>query len=373
MISDLNHLSLVTIKRNYLNFMEQTLTWFDSSLIRILFSLLMEKKPLTQEELIALTDLNRATVSDTLSKLTGSNSKFLVLQSRRKGERKKRYHCPQDLSVYFNSLLIEGLELTKISSEHIPEYLARLNALKNQNSDKTNFKRFLQDYQRVTTYFHVAVTFFQKNLSNYADNPSLIPDHIEKTLITDVSITNESNLNYLDRPNDSLDIIKRDFITSEASNQYATVGKRKELVTIGLLFFIEGKPITQNHISKITGFSRSTVSTTLSDLVQLNIIQVLKKPKDRKKYYESKYTLVENLLSTIRVMNQIFLKSKTVVNDQFLANIEDIKGLKEEKDKLKTFMIENIQFFDLFIDYTRACSDVVNKLLSEYAVSDPST
>jgi len=372
MIPELNKSPFLNIKRNYLNFMEQTLTWFDSSLIRVLFTLLMEKEPLTQEELIVLTNLNRATVSDTLSKLTESTSKFLVFQTRRKGERKKFYHCPQDLSIYFQNLLTEGLELTKISSEQVPEYLYRLSSLKIQNFDTQIFKKFLKDYQRVTTYFQIAITFFQKNLSKYVNNPSSIHNLLEKVPIEENSIINETNVNYSVRPNDSLDIIKRDFLTEQASSQHATVGKRKELVTIGLLFFIEGKPITQKYISKITGYSRSTVSTTLSDLVKLNIIQVIKKPKDRKKYYESKYTLIENLLSTIKVMNQIFLKSKDIVENQFLTSIKDIRGVKEEKNRLENFMIENIRFFELFIDYTRACNDIVNELLSEYALSNDS-
>ncbi len=369
MVPTLTQSPLLNIKRNYLNFMEQTLTWFDTSLIRVLFTLLMEKEPLTQDQLISLTGLNRATVSDTLSKLTESTSKFLVFQTRKKGERKKYYHCPQDLSIYFQNLLQEGLELTKISSEQIPEYLYRLSLLKTQNFDTQSFKNFLDEYQRATTYFHIAVTFFQKNLGNYVTNPYLISKISEKDFNEDNFKDDEINIDYSVRSNDSLDMIKRDFLNNQASSQHSRIGKRKELVTMGLLFFIEGKPITQNYISKITGYSRSTVSITLSDLLKLNIIQLIKKPKDRKKYYESRYTLIDNLLSTIRVMNRIFLKSREIVKNQFLLNIKNTEGDKKEKSKLERFMIENIRFFDLFVDYTRSCNDIVNKLLSKRALS----
>ncbi|MFX1508522.1 MAG: hypothetical protein ACFFDC_20770, partial [Promethearchaeota archaeon] len=123
----------IDIKRNYLVFMEQTLTWFDPNLIRILFVLLMEGEALDQDQIIELTELNRATVSATLSRLTDSTSKFLVLQTRKKGQRKK-YQCPQKLAVYFRTLLIEGLEVTKFSLEQVPILIHRLDSLSSQSS-----------------------------------------------------------------------------------------------------------------------------------------------------------------------------------------------------------------------------------------------
>ncbi|MFX0084352.1 MAG: MarR family transcriptional regulator [Candidatus Hodarchaeota archaeon] len=357
----------VEIKRNYLIFMEQTLTWFDSNLVRILFALLMEGEALDQNQIIELTELNRATVSETLSRLTDSNSKFLVLQTRKKGQRKK-YQCPQKIAVYFRTLLIEGLEVTKFSLEQVPLLIHRLDTLPSQNPEILSVRRFLTEYWEISNYFHFMVTYFQNNLEKFVKNPDSISQLIDNISPNGTKDFNYSGPKYDLISGDSLERIKKDFIEDQAANQSAAVGKKKELVMISLLFFLEENPLTQDHIIKITGYSRSTVSVTLKTLIQLNILQVIKKRKDRKKYYQLKYTLTENLFNTIKQFRHIFSHAKGIIQVQFQTNLEKIEG-NGEKEKLLTFLEENIRFFELFEDYTNACTYILQEFLSKHITS----
>ena len=358
----------IDIKRNYLIFMEQTLTWFDPNLVRILFALLMEGEALDQNQIIELTELNRATVSETLSRLTDSTSKFLVLQTRKKGERKK-YQCLQKLAVYFRTLLIEGLEVTKFSLEQVPLLIHRLDALPSQNPENLRVRRFLNEYWEFSNYFHFTVAYFQNNLEKFVKNPDSISQFIGNISSKDTKDFNFAGSKYDLISKDSLERIKKDFIEDQAANQSAAVGKKKELVMISLLFFVEEKPLTQDYIIRITGYSRSTVSVTLKTLIRLNILQVIKKRKDRRKFYKLKYTLTENLFNTVKQFRHIFSHAKEIIQVQFQSSLEKIKE-NGEKEKLLTFLEENIRFFELFEDYTDACTHVLHEFLSK---NEPST
>ncbi|MFX0016005.1 MAG: MarR family transcriptional regulator [Candidatus Hermodarchaeota archaeon] len=359
-----NQSPFIDIKRNYLIFMEHTLTWFDSNLVRVLFALLMEGDALDQTQIIELTELNRATVSETLSRLTDVTSKFLVLQTRKKGERKK-YQCPQKLAVYFRTLLIEGLEVTKFSLEQVPLLIHRLDALPSQNSEILRVRRFLNEYWELSNYFHFTVTYFQNNVDKFVKNPDVISQLIDNMTPNDAKSFNFPALKYDLISRDSLERIKKDFLEDQVASQAAAVGKKKELVMIGLLFYMEEKPLTQDYIIKITGYSRSTVSVTLKTLIQLNILQVIKKRKDRRKFYQIKFTLTENLFNTIKQFRYIFSHAKEIIQVQFQSRLEKIEE-NGEKEKFLTFLEENIRFFELFEDYTNACTHILQEFLSKH-------
>ncbi|MFX0060213.1 MAG: hypothetical protein ACFE8J_18105 [Candidatus Heimdallarchaeota archaeon] len=369
MKTELNQLSFLDIKRDYLIFMEQTLSWFDPNLIRVLFALLIEGEALAQNQIVELTELHRATISETLTELTDPTSKFLVLQTRKKGERKK-YFCPMKPETYFQTLLKEGLEVAKFSLEQVPLLINRLDALSPQSTEILRVKKFLEEYWEVNNYFHFAVTYFQDNLENYVRNPDTISQFINNVVLNEIKSINLTKLDYVETSTDNLEKIKKDFINGQATSQSAAVGKKKDLVSISLLFFLEERALTQDYIMKITGYSRSTVSVTLKTLMRLNVLQVIKKPKVRKKYYQLKYGLKENLYNTIKQFRYIFSQAKEVVKIQFIPNMEKIKGYNREKQKLKEFFEENIRFFELFEDYTDACTDVFNELISEYKPTD---
>ncbi len=363
-----NKSSFIDIKRNYLIFMEQTLTWFDPNLVRILFALLMEGEALDQNQIIELTELNRATVSETLSRLIDSTSKFLVLQTRKKGERKK-YQCPQKPAAYFRTLLLEGLEVTKFSLEQIPLLIHRLDALPSQNPEILRVRRLLKEYWEASNYFHFIVTYFQNNLEKFVRNPDSVSQFIDSISSRDIKEFRFPAPKYDLIGGDSLERIKKDFLEDQTASQSSSVGKKKELVMISLLLFIEEKPITQDYIIRITGYSRSTVSVTLRTLNRLKILQVIKKRKDRRKFYQLKYNLIENIFNTVKQFRYIFSHAKEIIQVQFQSSLKRIDE-NGEKEKFLAFLEENIRLFELFEDYTDACTYVLHEFLSKH---EPST
>ena len=57
----------------------------------------------------------------------------------------------------------------------------------------------------------------------------------------------------------------------------------KSIIATELL--LEQRPLTQKEIEQATNFQRSTISDSLKLLLEMNMIQLMKKPHDRKKYY----------------------------------------------------------------------------------------
>jgi len=111
--------------------------------------------------------------------------------------------------------------------------------------------------------------------------------------------------------------------------------------------------------------SRSTVSVTLKTLIRLNIIQVIKKTKDRKKYYQITFGLKQNLFNTLNRFRYIFSHAKEIIRKQFIPDMERIQEDSKEIQKMKEFFDENIRFFELFEEYTYACNDVLDELIPE--------
>ena len=54
---------------------------------------------------------------------------------------------------------------------------------------------------------------------------------------------------------------------------------------IGTELLLEQRPLTQEEIEKATNFQRSTISDTLKLLLQIKMVELVKRPRDRKKYY----------------------------------------------------------------------------------------
>jgi DNA-binding transcriptional regulator GbsR (MarR family) len=217
--------------------------------------------------------------------------------------------------------------------------------------------------------FHFTVTYFQNNVEKFVKNPDSISQ-----LISNISPNGAKDFDFPSpkydlTSGDSLERIKKDFLEDQAARQSTAVGKKKELVVISLLFFVEEKSLTQDYIIRITGYSRSTVSVTLKTLIRLNILQVIKKRKDRKKYYQLKFTLKENLFNTVKQFRRIFSHAKEIIKVQFQSKLEDIDE-NGEKDKFLAFLEENVRFFELFEDYTDACTYILQEFFSK---NKPST
>ena len=54
---------------------------------------------------------------------------------------------------------------------------------------------------------------------------------------------------------------------------------------LGTELLLENRPLTQEELERATGFQRSTISDTLKALLEMKMVEIIKKPSDRKNYY----------------------------------------------------------------------------------------
>ena len=139
----------------------------------------------------------------------------------------------------------------------------------------------------------------------------------------------------------NLDEIKKDFVMW------------MDKIHIGLLFpknyfgcmmavFIEQKPISQDRIKELTGYSKTTISQMLK-LLQLNFsVTVIKKPGSRKKYFTINIGTREFMFSFLSMIINSY-KDKV---DFFLPLIEELEPYTNKHPRFNNFK----QFFRHFIN-----------------------
>ncbi|MHA2363520.1 MAG: hypothetical protein ACXAC7_06155 [Candidatus Hodarchaeales archaeon] len=346
------------LKRDYLNFMEQInrQMGYDPNLIGVLFALLMEmeKTYLTQDQIIELTGFSRTIVSDALATLTDITSKFPVLETRKPRDKKKYYHSPLDFEEYIRIIFISSLEIINTNVEFIPPLIHRLDALTPQNSYILHVKQLLSLFNNINKSLSAFVEHSEKNLKRILENTDNNKDILNQL------IKNESNIGISENRasfnenivqiNDSFEKIKKEYIT-KMQEVATSMGRRKELIAIFLSLYLEKDPITQDNLIQLTNYSRSTISEGLTLLSKLNTVEVVKKPKDRKKYYKPRINMEEYGLLGFQNRKSLFSKIKTMIENTFLHELKKIIAPNIEKAKLELFFKENIRCYQILEDY----------------------
>ncbi|MBD3190873.1 MAG: hypothetical protein GF308_09530 [Candidatus Heimdallarchaeota archaeon] len=357
--------TILQLKIDYLEFMEQMLDWFEPTFTGVLFALLLEQDYLTQEEIMKLTGFSRGTVSETLNQLTDITSKYPVLQTRKPDKKQKYYYCPLDFKEYMKRFIASSLELATINLDFLPQFLYRINQLNQDNPEVQYVKGIFDYYISVTELFCLVIDSFkgdwEKQLGDRDYKKKFIDQlKIKMSIIKDETSKKEQ---YIEKK-DSLHNIKKDFITF-IQELYSSVGRKREFGAVLLALFLERGPVTQDDLIATLGYSRSTISEALTELMKVQIVKVIKKPKDRKKYYQPAMDLNSFAFLRIERMKRIIDKIMMVLENKFLTEINGIKNNKTEKERLKTFFKENIQAYQLLKEYSLFHFNAVQEILKK--------
>ncbi|MFX0125955.1 MAG: GbsR/MarR family transcriptional regulator, partial [Candidatus Hodarchaeota archaeon] len=102
---------------------------------------------------------------------------------------------------------------------------------------------------------------------------------------------------------------------------------------IGTELLLENRPLTQEEIEKATNFQRSTISDTLKLLLNMKMVQLIKKPGDRKKYYMIVQSWDTRTINRFRLTASYAREIKEKISDliekiEYIATDEDIKSLQ---------------------------------------------
>jgi DNA-binding transcriptional regulator GbsR (MarR family) len=151
------------------------------------------------------------------------------------------------------------------------------------------------------------------------------------------------------------------------------LGGNEELIATFLVLILEYDPITQDEIMKIAESSRAPVSRALTVMEELKILQISKKPGDRKKYYKSVTNLQNYGSGKLQRVLGYYSQIQMMLRTKFLPDLEKVEpsGIeeKQEKKKLRKFFEENIYYFDVFVNFSKSIHVALGDALKKYMES----
>ncbi|MHA2104544.1 MAG: hypothetical protein ACW981_14040 [Candidatus Hodarchaeales archaeon] len=362
--------ALFQLKLDYLSFITQVLDWHDPNITMIIYALLMEKKRVTQTQLIDLTGLSRTIISETLSLIINDTRGIPVLQTRKRGDKKKYYYCPLTFDQYIKRLFGGTLKVIDVSLEFVPPLLSRIRNLPQQNEELKHAKDFMTSFYQYNCIIKVIMNRYEDTLTAYFENTEKImqfSDFFEKDL-TEINIDKIVSGSTIYDKKDSLDNIKRDFINEMMKlGQGSSSGTNKEIAFAFLLLYIENNPITQDSVIKITKSRRAAVSEALSMLVRQNFAKVVKKENDRKKYYAPQQDLMTFMSARLQLSRHKINQIELVMNSRFIPELEKLDIEKSEKEELLKFFYDTGHYHQIIGKWMK---DMFNFILEKMNRSD---
>jgi hypothetical protein len=162
------------------------------------------------------------------------------------------------------------------------------------------------------------------------------------------------------RENDSLLDIKREYIKETLENA-TPIGRRREIAAVSLALILSPDPLTQEGIMEVTGYSRSTVSENLVKIEELNVLSVVKKSGDRKKYYRSMLRLEGYGTQKFQIQRSGYGQIERMIEGRFLPELRKIPGNPAGKERMERFLEENVRAYRLILEYISFLHDFMLK------------
>ena len=353
MSEDSGEQSLLQLKIDYLAFMEQVhgALGFEPNLIAVLFSLLMEGDYITQDRIIELTGFSRSTVSETLKQLTDPSSSFPVLATRRPGDRRKFYYCPLGINEYVMTFFTSATAASDFSEEILHEMLARLDALGSETPEVIHVRKFFTYLLDVLILINDLLEYTRMHMERFSEDPDYVPKFTEEAF---AAIKREHpeppTRRFKPRKNDTLLEMKREYIR-ETLEHASPVGRRREIAAVSLALILSADPLTQEEIMEVTGYGRSTVSENLTKIEEMNVLNVVKKPGDRKKYYRSVLKLEGYGTQKFQIQRHGYGQIGRMIEERFLPELRKIPGTSPGKERMERFFEENVRAYRLILEY----------------------
>lgn len=366
MSTNIDNSPVMQVKIDYVSYMAQIFKAmaYDEIITSILYALMVEGgKYLTQEDLEFLTGFSRSSISDALSKVSVITQDFPIVQTRKPGDKKKYYYCPTSFEEYVKRSFLVTADVSKMSMDFLPELITRLDAISPQTPSILHVKRFF-------IYLFAAIFFYEhimkksnEFLEIMFDDPDYEPNFSALVKKTQIILPSGGTI----LSTDTFEQIKLDFITRLMSMSTELLGGNEELIAVFLALMLEKDPVTQDELIKQTGASRSNISRALSMMVDLKVLDIIKKQKDRKKYYKSKASIEDYGLGKLKRVQGYYAQIQMMMQKKFLPDLEKIEPLlehdKKEKERLINFFKDNVTFFNIFIKFSSAMHSAVQEEL----------
>ena len=355
----------IQLKIDYVQYMMQlyNVMAYDETTTGILFALMIENY-LTADDLEILTGLSKPTIAKALSRISIMFSEFPVIQTKKPHDKKKYFYCPLSLEPYIKHNFLAVMTASEISLEFIPRLLSRLDALSPRTSAITHVWRTLL-YLYVAIYYYKEIfTKCEPLIDQMLQNSEFSPDF--PSLLKEIQF----NLSLPEiETKDTLLDIKREFITNMLELSSELIGGEEELISVFLAMFLEDEPITQDEIMHVTGSNRTKVSQALSKMEELNVVKVIKKTGDRKKYYKGAPSLEDYGVGKLGRVQGYYAQIQMIMQKKFLPELEKIavteEKEKKEKERLTKFFEDNIFYYSVFIRFSTIMHEAMREELQK--------
>ena len=321
------------IKQFFVEFMEEKHAGliFPKKYFGCLMAVFIEQKPITQDRIKQITNYSPTTISQML-KIIEVN--FPLKQIKIPGDRKKYYILdisPRDFMVDFLLLVIDSYTervdfVPPLIKELEPycQYHVRFDIFKNYLT-----KMYDSSIKYMTLLSDTAEEFRNLMTTGQINDPELLDKdlfHSQRNL--EAVQSSSSSIDHIENE-ELLEIytqIKTKFYQQIKEN---LTGSQKTLIRIiiGTELLLEQRPITQQEIEKSTQLQRSTISDTLNSLLEREMIHLIKKPKDRKKYYEAIQSWETRMISRLKLNISFAIEMKeemkTLMHSLNIENQDD--------------------------------------------------
>jgi DNA-binding transcriptional regulator GbsR (MarR family) len=363
MSEDPSEQSLLQLKIDFLAFMEQVhgALGFEPNLIAVLFSLLLEGDYITQDRIMELTGLSRSTVSETLKKLADPFSSFPVLATRRPGDRRKFYYCPLGIDEYVMTFFTSATAASDFSEEILHEMKARLDALGSEIPEVLHVSKFFAYLLGVLILIQDLLEYTRMHMERFSKDPGYVPEFTDEgfTAFEREHPKHPARV-FIPRENDSLLDIKREYIR-ETLEHASPVGRRREIAAVSLALILSADPMNQEEIMEVTGYGRSTVSENLAKIEEMKVLNVVKKPGDRKKYYRSLLKLEGYGTQKFQIQNHGYGQIGRMIEGRFLPELRKIPGSPPGKERMERFLKENVRAYNFILENVKFLQEFMLK------------
>jgi DNA-binding transcriptional regulator GbsR (MarR family) len=373
-------MSLEEIKKQFITFMEEMYDrlLYPKRFFGCLMAVLVEQKPLTQNRIKELTGYSRTTISQTLDLI---HANVPLTQFKKPGERKKYYSLDMSVKEFMPLFFKTIIESYQNKVNFILPIIKDIKPYAKEHPRFYNFKEFLDKFYESSNLYYKIFSKTMENLENMIKTGTIktssLPDF---NLFT--SIENLKRIEFLLSPpeleKNSLEPSSMDEVLSKRYIRFKkrfynefrknlTLANSQEEIArtiIGTELLLEKRPLTQEEIELVTNLPRSTISTSLNQLLDWNMVRMIKKAGDRKNYYIAFQSWDTRVLNRFKVNIKYVIKIQEKISN-LIEKVEKMTQSDEENLILNFLRETHYAYLQLELHYkileTKYLSNRINK------------
>ncbi len=344
-----------------------------------MMAIFIEQEPITQNRIKTLTNYSKTTISQVV-KLLQLN--FPIIQLKKPKKRKKYYTINITTKEFMITFLRMLIEADKDKADFIPPLIEEIKPHIKKHQKFQNFHEFLENSLKFGSLYLNLLTDSTEELSTLIKT-----GRIEKKGSSETDLKHspeyEGFIQSLRKPPEmQISLTLQRIEDKQLSKTYIQLkekffkGFRENLTSarsqtaiartiLGTELFLENRPLTQEELERTTGFQRSIISDTLKLLVKMKMVQLIKKPGDRKNYYLMVQSWDTRTINRMR-MNIGYAQEMKKVMREFIEITQQI-DTEEENKALLVFFQEIHHCYEQFEQYFKLLEKKFLKIrLKEY-------